>query len=188
MIGRVVAGIFVGGASTRMGGQPKGLLPVPDGRAIVDRLRAVLEEAGAGEVVLVGRHPAYAAAPVDALDDTPPGIGPLGGLIALLARAQGGHAIAVACDMPYVSCRLVARLLAAPEAVAVAPRHERRWEPLCARYEADAVRPLAEAQSRGPDHSLQRLLDRAGAIELPLSEAETRELRDWDRPDDVGRC
>ena len=52
---RAIAGVFVGGAGTRMGGVPKGLLRAPDGPAIVERSRSALAAAGVTEVVLVGQ-------------------------------------------------------------------------------------------------------------------------------------
>jgi molybdopterin-guanine dinucleotide biosynthesis protein A len=88
--------------------------------------------------------------------------------------------------MPFVSRALVGRLLAAPaDAPIVAPRRDARWEPLCARYEASRVLPLAVARAASPHRSLQRLLDEAGAAALPLLPHEDAELRDWDSPADV---
>jgi molybdopterin-guanine dinucleotide biosynthesis protein A len=187
MTAGAIAGIFIGGAGTRMGNRPKGLLTTDGGVTIVDRWRAVLARAGVGSVVLVGAHAAYAHLGVETIDDAPPGIGPLGGLLALLERARGRVAVAVACDMPSVSPQLIVRLLAAPPATVVAPRRDGRWEPLCARYDAGTMYPLAQSHARGRDHSLQRLLDRAGAAELPLSATEAGELADWDTPADVDR-
>ncbi|MBV9949378.1 MAG: NTP transferase domain-containing protein, partial [Myxococcales bacterium] len=107
----------------------------------------------------------------------------------LLRRAAGGSALALACDMPFVSRDLLRRLIAAPSAAPiVAPRRQGRWEPLCARYHAAAVLPVAlehAAGARGGRHSLQDLLDDAAAVELPLSPKEADELRDWDSPDDL---
>jgi molybdopterin-guanine dinucleotide biosynthesis protein A len=181
-----IGGIFVGGAGTRMGGRAKGLLATREGATIVDRWRAVLSAVGVGQVVLVGAHGAYAHLGVETICDSPAGIGPLGGLVALLRYAGERTAIAVACDMPSVSTGLMARLLRAPDAPVVAPRRDGRWEPLFARYDAPAVLSLAEAQAATRDHSLQRVLDRAGAVELPISAGEADELHDWDTPEDAG--
>ncbi len=181
----LVAGIFVGGAGRRMGGRPKGLLRAPDGETIVARWRGLLADAGA-EVVLVGRGEAYAPLGLERVRDEPEGIGPLGGLVALLRRARGGRAIAVACDMPHVSRALVGRLVDAPDAAAVAPEREGRWEPLFARYDAARVLPVAEALVASGRRALQALLDQAGATALGLTEGEARELRDWDTPQDAG--
>jgi molybdopterin-guanine dinucleotide biosynthesis protein A len=180
-----LGGIFVGGAGSRMGGVAKGLMRTAEGTTIVERWRAILARLGM-RVVLVGDAESYASLGAEIIPDDPSGIGPLGGLAALLRRAGAERVLALACDMPFVSRSLVERLLAAPEdARIVAPRRAGRWEPLCARYDAAHVLPTVLEQVSTRDHSLQRLLDRAGAAELPLTSREADELRDWDSPEDV---
>ena len=180
-----VAGVFVGGPGTRMGGRPKGLMRGPEGVTLVERWCAMLAELGV-PVVLVGEAAAYHRLGLPSLKDEPPGVGPLGGLVALLRHAGTQPALALACDMPFVSRALVERLIAAPgDAAVVAPRRDERWEPLCARYDPLRVLPLAVARAASPHHSLQRLLDQAHAVELPLLPHETGELRDWDSPGDL---
>jgi molybdopterin-guanine dinucleotide biosynthesis protein A len=180
-----LAGIFVGGASRRMGGEPKGLLRAHGGATVVERSCSLLRAVGL-PVVLVGDARAYEHLGLPVLADDPPGVGPLGGLVALLRRANPEPAVALACDMPFVSRALVERLLAAPaEAPVIAPKRESRWEPLCARYDPVRVLPLALAQAASQHHSLQRLLDAVHAWALPLSEAERDHLRDWDEPGDI---
>lgn len=181
----VVAGIFVGGASSRMSGRPKGLLRAPGGRTIVERMRDLLADIAVEDVVLVGASSAYAALGIRAIEDRPSGIGPLGGLASLLRRAGDNRVLALACDMPFVTARLLRSLLDAPSAAVVAPRCDGRWEPLCARYDAAVVLPIVEKHVAQSDHSLQRLLIAAGAAPLPLSEERRSELRDWDAPEDV---
>ena len=178
-----------------MGGRPKGLLPAPSGETIVARALALCERAKL-DVVFVGDATAYThlAPGVPALADEPRGIGPLGGLVALLEHASHGgarHAIALACDMPYVTLELLERLIddaVDGEAAIVAPRrHDGHagWEPLCARYDAARVLPSARARVLRGAHSLQGLLDDAGARELVLDATERDWLRDWDTPDDA---
>jgi molybdopterin-guanine dinucleotide biosynthesis protein A len=180
-----LAGIFVGGAASRMGGRAKGLLPSPEGPPIIERLMGILEGFGVG-VVLVGDRGPYAELGAERIADEPPGIGPLGGLVALLRLAGSAPALALACDMPFVSRELVARLCTTPAAAPIlAPRRGGRWEPLCARYDAARVLPLAAAQAAAGVGSLQRLLERAGADPLPLAPLEESQLDDWDSPDDV---
>lgn len=170
-----------------MGGAPKGLLRGSDGATLVDRWRALLEEIDV-EVALVGDAAAYAPTTLPRIDDEPSGIGPLGGLVALLRRADARPVLALACDMPFVSRRLVDALLAAPaQAAIVAPRRDGRWEPLCARYDPVRVLPVAAAHAASVHHSLQRLLDDAGAVELPLAHGDRDELQDWDTPEDMKR-
>ena len=169
----------------------KGLLPAPGGGTLIERLlglcRSCLPDA---PLVLVGEASAYAACQLPVLVDAPGGIGPLGGLRALLRyAADNGHerALVLACDLPYVSERWVGALTTAmPEAIAVAPRVERIWYPLSARYSTAALVTVEEAVERR-EHSLQALFTRWGELAhaLAASEAEMDELSDWDRPEDV---
>jgi len=168
-----------------MGGRAKGLLRAPDGETIVERWRALLGASGVRDVFLVGARGTYADIPLETIDDEPGGIGPLGGLVALLGRAGETRALAVACDMPFVSESLVRRLIGAGEAAVVAPRRDNRWEPLFARYDAQRVLPVARHLAGEGAHSLQRLLDETRAIELPMCADEMNQLRDWDTPEDI---
>ena len=184
----VVAGVFVGGKGARLGGAAKGMLPAPGGGTLVERWVALLGDLGI-PVVLVGRDrddPDYAGIALERVRDEPPGIGPLGGLVGLLQRAGEGSALALACDMPFVSRRLVEELLTVvPGAPIVAPRRSGIWEPLCALYDAPRVLPIATARAARGAHSLQGLLDESQAIELPLDANRHVELHDWDTPADL---
>jgi molybdopterin-guanine dinucleotide biosynthesis protein A len=102
---------------------------------------------------------------------------------------RAAFAVAVACDMPFVSSALLQRLVATSEALVVAPRRAGRWEPLCARYHA-GVASLGERRVAMGDYSLQRWLDEAAAVELPLEADEADQLCDWDTPEDMapGHC
>jgi len=185
-----LVGIFVGGEGRRMGGVAKGMLHAPGSdETLVTRLERVAREAlGEVDVVLVGRAEAYASVGLPSLADEPPGIGPLGGLVALLSEArrrQAPFALALACDLPFVSPDLVARLASfAPDATALAPRQAGRWMPLCARYGAGAERVARELAGEG-QRSLQPVLERSGTRELPLESDE--ELADWDEPGDLAQ-
>ena len=188
----LVAGIFVGGRSTRMGGRPKGLLEIAPGVTLVDRWRAIFQALDL-PIVLVGDHAAYAHLGVPLRPDAEEAEagaarGPLAGLLALLAHAGDRMAIAVACDMPFVSEALVRRLAFAPRssgAPAIAARRDGRWEPFLARYDAPIVLPVARAEAAAGRFTLKGLLDATGAAELTLDAAEAAELDDWDTPEDA---
>ena len=181
---RALAGIFVGGAGKRMGGVAKGLIRTAEGITVIERLLRLLRGLEV-RAVLVGERNEYAELGMEIVADRPSGIGPLGGLIGLLRRAKGAPALALACDMPFISAGLVERLLeASPGAAIVAPRRDGRWEPLFARYDPAQVLPCAEALVSTDDHSLKRLCRVAGAVQLALSSREESELRDWDTPAD----
>jgi molybdopterin-guanine dinucleotide biosynthesis protein A len=180
-----IAGVFVGGAGRRMGGCAKGMLQAPEGGTLVERWVETLRRAGVVRVLLVGRHAGYRTFGLETIDDEPSGVGPLGGLIALLQRAGPSRALALACDMPFVSPRLVRRLISAPAAPIVAPTRAGIWEPLCAIYDAPVVLPEALRRVATGQFSLQPLLTESGAIALPFDGDEADSLRDWDTPEDV---
>jgi molybdenum cofactor guanylyltransferase len=189
---KVLVGIFVGGASSRMG-RAKGLLPAPDGAAtLVERLARVARDAAPGaDVVLVGAADAYAALGFETIADAPANVGPLGGLIALSERALEGQcdaALALACDLPFVDPALVEKVLRhAPDAAAVAPHVDGMWQPLCARYAPGAALAAARDALNAGERALWRVLARLGerAREVPLTSAEQLLLVDWDAPADL---
>lgn len=185
---QAVAGIFVGGQARRMGGRPKGNLPASDGRTIVQKLRAACEEAGA-RVLLIGNasaREAYASEGLPGADDDPRAEGPLAGLVALLAHAADGRALALACDMPFVTQAVLKRLLEDPsDAPALAAKRGGMWEPFFARYDARKMLPLALKAASERKLRLQSLLDEAGAQSFEMSPDEEHALVDWDAPTDL---
>lgn len=188
-MGRPLVGIFVGGEGRRMGGLAKGLLETQSGESVVERLVRIAREAlGDVDVVLVGRAEKYAALGLESLADEPAGIGPVGGLGALLSegsRRGAPYVLALACDMPFVSPELLAEL-ARTEGAAVAPVRDEKWEPLCARYEPSRAREALERVLASGRRSLWAVLDELGAEALELRVAPA-ELEDWDEPGDLER-
>jgi molybdopterin-guanine dinucleotide biosynthesis protein A len=190
----VIAGIFVGGASARMGGQPKGRLVARDtGEPLIVRTSRLLSALGL-RPVLVGDATPYAdlVPELARLADQPSGVGPLGGLGALLAAAHeesaaAQHVLAFACDMPLLSQALIAKLAQGDAAGDVlAPRGDAGfWEPLCARYRIAPCSPALSAALAAGERSFRALFQRLHVVELMLSASERGELRDWDTPEDV---
>lgn len=189
-------GIFVGGQGRRMGGLAKGLL-CHEGRPLIERLleasRAAAAPAELSAVYLIGNAAAYVGTHVPAVPDDPPGVGPMGGLRALLLEAQrlGCDAVALAVDLPYVDAPLLRRLYSEQlPAAALAPRQEGRWQPLFARYRPAAALPAVDAALAAGRTSLQVVFQGLAAhgevtAELVLSRSESEALRDWDRPADM---
>ena len=180
-------GVFVGGASSRMG-SPKGLLLAPseDGQTsetLVERALRVAIGAGLDPVLVGSAFPYAGIAPhVPRIADAPSGVGPMGGLRAILLS---GDALVVACDMPYVE-RTHLQLLMAMEsdAAIVAPRAGSRWQPFCARYRAEPVVEAIDALLASGSRSLQALYDR---VSVEVADIDPAALRDWDCPEDVTR-
>jgi molybdopterin-guanine dinucleotide biosynthesis protein A len=190
MAASLVLGICVGGRGRRMGGVQKALLRAPDtGESLVARLIRLGREAGHEVVLLGAAELAAESAGVLQLPDAAPDLGPLAGLQTLLAHAAPRSAICVACDMPYVSARLLDRLASAQlaDAHVLAPRaaESGKWQPLFARYQSASVAPLlARAWAEG-ERSFQALFRRLTVRELVLDELEIAQLRDWDTPEDT---
>jgi molybdopterin-guanine dinucleotide biosynthesis protein A len=180
----ITVGLFVGGRACRMGGVPKGLLPAPGGSTIARRTVDLARQLGA-RTVLVGHDEAYEL-DLPSVSDAAGGGGPLAGLCSLLEHAGAGHAVAIACDMPFITFELLHRLAThASSAPVVAPRRGGRWEPLFARYDAARSLEVARARLSRRDLALQGLLTQLGADELPLLPGEHELLEDWDRPEDI---
>lgn len=188
-----VIGLFVGGQSSRMGGFPKGNLTAPESSlTLLERLAQEARAASAtAPLVLVGNAEAYATLGLPALADEPPGIGPLGGLGALLEEARGTgktHLLALACDLPRLSRDLIKRLLVeSPESAALVAQQGAIRNPLIARYEVARTRDALTQTLAQNRRSLQAVLDHLGpsVAHLELSVAEQALLDDWDTPTDT---
>ena len=195
-------GVFVGGQGRRMGGVAKGLL-LHDGVPLIERVLAACRAASAPgaleHVYLVGNAAPYAATGVPSLADAPAGVGPIGGLRALLLRARElrVEAVAIAVDLPYLGGPLVRRVcLEQPGAAALAPRQAGRWQPLFARYQPGLVLPVLEAALAAGQSALQAIFHglesappgASRAAELALAPDEEGALHDWDCPSDIGAC
>jgi molybdopterin-guanine dinucleotide biosynthesis protein A len=191
----LLVGLFVGGRGERLGGVPKGLLKAPNAETTLsERALAELRAALPGaEIVLVGEATAYASLGLRAVADAPAGVGPLGGLLGLLAEAEArgaAHVLTLACDLPFIEQRLLARLSTeTPEAAALVTVTDGVRNPLIARYAIDPTTQAARAVLSAGKRSLQAVLDalEPGVAALTLSEAEAASLVDWDTPDDVER-
>jgi molybdopterin-guanine dinucleotide biosynthesis protein A len=191
LLNMVVLGICVGGRGLRMGGVQKALLIAPDtGETLVARLVRLGREAGCEVVLLGAAELGAAAAGVPQLPDAGPELGPLAGLASLLRHAGERSALCLACDMPYVSAALLARLAHATlptDADVLAPRDPAsgKWEPLCARYESRVVAPVLERALAEGERSFQALFKRLTVRELSVDAQERMQLRDWDTPEDM---
>jgi molybdopterin-guanine dinucleotide biosynthesis protein A len=122
--------------------------------------------------------------------DAPGGVGPLGGLRAVLATAAEhgqSHVTVIACDMPYVTSALLAELREhSSTAPVLAARRdaEAPWEPMLARYRPAAVLPVLDATLAAGARSFQALFKQ---LEVARFEADgvLAALADWDTPRDV---
>lgn len=189
---QLLVGLFVGGRGTRLGGVAKGNLRTREGERVITRLisacQLALEEP---ELILVGSSGEYSDLGWPALADAPGGVGPIGGLRALLLAAEtraASSVIALACDLPFVSAGLIRRLANEErDAAFLSPRDGEFWQPLIARYQTTAALAVVDAALAAGERALKSVPARLGprARALVIDERERLELRDCDSPEDL---
>jgi molybdopterin-guanine dinucleotide biosynthesis protein A len=140
--------VLAGGAASRYGGQPKGLMEV-GGRRILDRVVDAVAAATGAPPLLVANAPDAPAWRRDlpTRADARPGLGSLGGIYTAVT-AGAGPVLAVAWDMPFVTPQLLTALVegSAGWDVFLPESDGRRGvEPLCAVY-GPACGPAIERQ------------------------------------------
>ena len=144
------------------------------GRPLIAWPIAAAQEAGL-EVVVVAK-PGSSLPPLDVpvWDEPAEPVHPLAGLVAALERA-GRPIVALACDMPFVTPGLIARLAAA-EGLAAPP-----GEAFPARYEPAALPALRAGLAR--EAPVRAMLEDAAPVL-----AEERELIGINDPDALARA
>src|SRR6187200_951270 len=116
------AAILAGGRASRFGGRDKSALIV-ERLPILDRQMAVLSKITDDVLFVVGEQTTPPRSDVRVVRDRVTASGPLGGLDAALAAARHDALVLLACDMPFVTARLLEHLLALTSgADAVVPR------------------------------------------------------------------
>jgi molybdopterin-guanine dinucleotide biosynthesis protein A len=162
--------ILAGGASRRMG-TDKAFLVV-DGVPLIERVHRVLAPLFA-EVLVAAGSSAIERGPFPGrvLYDENPGQGPLGGLLAGLKVARTPWVFMVACDMPNIDAKVIARVVAAraPGLLAVVPESPGGPESCHALY-ARAALPVIEAAMAEGERAPHRLFGRLHAHLIPKAE------------------
>ena len=141
-----IPGLLLTGGASRAWGRRRPTLDV-DGETLADRVAPGCSARSATRCVEVG--PGYTALP--GVDEDPPGRGP-----ARRARRRAptrcpasGPVVLLACDLPFVSEALLARLAAWPGADTVVPVDRDGFvQPVCARYSAprSTARPASSSR------------------------------------------
>ena len=181
--------VLAGGAASRYGGAPKGLMTVA-GRRILDRVVEAVQSVTSAPPLLIANVPAASAWRPDlqTMPDTRPGFGSLGGIEPVLC---------VAWDMPFVPEGLLKALVdgqAAGNYDAFLPESSGRrgLEPLCAVYGPACGPAIARRLEAGDLKAISFHADvRVGILSL----AEVRAFGDPDElffnvntPDDLERA
>ncbi len=189
-------GAILAGGQSRRYGAPKALATI-GGVPIVERVRKALAEVCTDVILIANDEALYAGLGLPTRPDARQGFGVLGGILTALywAREEGRPgALAVACDMPFLSPDLLRRLLELTDgADVVAPESEGRRgvEPLCAWYGVGCI-PAIEAEFERGERHIVGFFDDVRVRRLPLDEVHafgdpdilflnvnTPEDRDW---------
>ncbi len=185
------AAILAGGRASRYRGLPKGLLPLPDGTAILARTIRVVRESGIEYAFLVANDPEpYRPLGLEIIADRRPGLGPLGGIEAALhhclGRCQG--LLVLPCDLPGITVGVLSRLQAAfarqRPPVTVAEMPDGFWQPLCAIVRPDVLPAVTRALDAGR-RGVYRLWRELGAV--PELFPDPRPFFNINTPEDLAR-
>lgn len=173
----IEAFILAGGKSSRFG-SPKSLMQI-DGCPVLETISAVLHNAlPDSDVAIVmadGEQPVPALPELPVIFDLYPGRGPLGGLHAALAYAKSDWVLVTACDLPFLSAELIARLVSktSDEYGAIVPvQEDGRYQPLCSLYRRKACLPVIEEMvlSKSPTPSMRSIFDRLATRRVTFDE------------------
>lgn len=167
-IRNVSAAILAGGRSRRMG-RNKALLPY-GGRPLIAHVFETLESLFE-DVFLVTNDPGpFDFLPCPKIPDRVPGKGPIAGVDAALSHSRNPFVLAVGCDVPFLSPRLLGLLAGKAEGSdLVIPHGPSGPEPLCAVYGKGSL-PLIEESLRTGDLRLMDLGKRLHTREIPMAE------------------
>ncbi|WP_401746428.1 molybdenum cofactor guanylyltransferase [Stenotrophomonas muris] len=166
--------VLAGGLSSRMG-RDKALLPW-HGRTLLEHMRGLLLQAGAGRVWVSGDYPAFGGIP-----DRVARCGPLGGLYSVAMQMPGGPAWVVPVDTPRVTPALLQRLQADQGRACTVFDDE----PLPMRLQIDDhCRRVLQELIEDPTarRSLRALQQRLGVIRLPLAPEDRALLLNCNTP------
>ncbi len=183
------AGILIGGRSRRMG-TAKALIRV-DGETLLERTVTVAARV-VDEIVLVGSPPfelPEGLRNLSLVEDRHSGLGPIGGLEAILSTQPDHPCLLIACDMPHLSAAVLARLRdelgdADAAVCATSENGEERLHPCCAIYQP-RILPVVQTAIEARRHGMMQLLSTLVVHRLLLSPAEARSVENWNEPSDV---
>ena len=187
------AAILAGGRARRFGGRDKSALPVGP-TSILDRQLAALAGLADRVFIVAGTAKPFRNARVPVIRDRLPNAGALGGLYTALVSARSDHVLILACDLPFVTASLLARLSALASAGwdAVVPRPRDGLQPLCAVY-ARHLAPLVRARVDAGHLKVADLLVgvrhlEVGPEELATFDPDGRLFFNVNTPDDLDRA
>lgn len=164
-----------------------------DGLSFLRRVVAAIRPVSSS-VTLVGRRETVDG--LTAIPDHREGLGPLAGIEAALGAAETGHALVVACDLPFLTTEfvsfLVARAHGRTDGAVVPLDVDGRVSPLCGLYPKSAlalVTKLLDDGERAPRSLLVRIpTDLVPFVDYEHLTGAADLLRNVNTPDDLTRA
>jgi molybdopterin-guanine dinucleotide biosynthesis protein A len=170
-------------------GTDKALLQVA-GQALWQRQHALLQAAGAHEVLVSARPDQTWSDGLRVVTDAAPDCGPLGGIVAGMRAARTNHLLVVAVDLPNLPLTWLQELIATASEThgAIGRWPDGKFEPLAALYPLRLLAPFAAALA-ARELALQSLVktavQRAELGVIPIDGSCARDVANWNEPADI---
>jgi len=188
----IAAAILAGGAASRYGGRPKGLIRLPDGRTIIERLITELRSAGLADIIICANDSQpYRHFHMPIIPDVWPGRGPLSGIEAAIQHYQKSAmgVLILASDLPAVTAAEIRHFTAefmSNHAEMIAARiHNRRHQPLIIVLNTSTLPAIRDALDTG-DYRIRALCSVLETVFVDFSDARPfanintpEDLADW---------
>ncbi|NIM20563.1 MAG: NTP transferase domain-containing protein [Candidatus Latescibacteria bacterium] len=149
---KIAGVILAGGKASRYNSQPKGLLELPSGETIIERLLSEMEAVGVRpRVICADDERLYAHLGVPVIPDITKDIGPLGGIEAALRHFKDlvDAVLFLPCDTPNITAvelrELCDRFKSQASEILVAETDEGTWHPLCSVVHVGMYEEVARA-------------------------------------------
>jgi molybdopterin-guanine dinucleotide biosynthesis protein A len=168
---QTIAGFILAGGESRRMGTDKSRL-VLNGESFVERIAAELATV-TSNVTVVGKETNSTPA-LQHVPDIFPKWGALGGVHAALASCEAEWCLIVACDFPFVTAELFARLASLREGFeAVAPiQNDGIPQPLCSLYQTECCLERAEELINSGERKPIALLQSVRTRWVPFAEIQ----------------
>jgi len=160
----IAGAILAGGQASRLGGQPKALLPFGDARIIDHQLTALRAAVGHGDVFIVANDAGpYEPLGARVVPDRIAGAGAMAGLLTAVAESTADCTVVLACDLPFVTAEFASFLSQECRGWDVAlPKTDDGYHPLCACWSREALPELERRVALGH----RRIIDALSALRV----------------------
>lgn len=171
-------------------GEDKALLSI-DGQPLLQRVCQVAATLTSQVYILTPwgeRYQEILTGTYQFLRESHPGQGPLVALAQGLKEIPAEWILLLACDLPFLQAEIIENWMNQLNQVndsilAVVPRQDFRWEPLCGFYRQEGLSSL-QVFMEGGGRSFQVWLSEIPAVALPIGEEELQMLSNCNTPED----